>query len=215
MARKATPVKAKPEPQDSASYIVQALQHEAFCRAYIRFGNGVKALSESGMSVPKLSHAASQRASKLLASDPVKARIKEICHEIESKHAVNLDSIISVHSNIMRANASDIFDDDFKVKPKSQWSEQLRRSVRKIDITERYVGEVRIVETKIDFADKAASANALYKILGYESAQKLSDLAALDKADKDDPDIHNRIIQRAFARAAIAARDSVLRVEGS
>ena len=54
----------------------------------------------------------------------------------------------------------------------------------------------------------------LYKILGYESAQKLRDLAALDKADKDDPDIHNRIIQRAFAQAATAARDSVMRTEG-
>ena len=145
---------------------------------------------------------ATEKAQRLVAQ----ARAKEISFEIESKNAVNLDSIIEVHSNIMRAHASDIFDDDFKVKPKSQWSEQLRRSVRKIDITERYVGEVRIVETKIDFADKAASANALYKILGYESAQKLSDLAALDKADKDDPDIHNRIIQRAFARAAIAAK---------
>ena len=145
---------------------------------------------------------ATEKAQQLVAE----ARAKEISFEIESKDAVNLDSIIAVHSNIMRAHASDVFDDDFKVKPKSQWSEQLRRSVRKIDITERFIGDARIVETKIDFADKAASANALYKILGYESAQKLSDLAALDKADKDDPDIHNRIIQRAFARAAIAAK---------
>ena len=139
------------------------------------------------------------------------ARAKEISYELECKHAVTLDSVIAVHATVMRANASEIFDDEFRVLPKSQWSESLRRSVRKIDITEKFIGDVRIVETKIDFADKQASANALYKILGYESAQKLRDLAALDKADKDDPDIHNRIIQRAFARAATAARESLLR----
>lgn len=151
-----------------------------------------------------------KKAQRLMAE----ARAKEVSYELECKHAVTLDSIIAVHATVMRANASEIFDDEFRVLPKSQWSESLRRSVRKIDVTERFVGDVRIVETKIDFADKQASANALYKILGYESAQKLRDLAALDKADKDDPNIHNTIIQRAFARAAIAAKESVLRDGG-
>ena len=208
-------VKVKFPPEESASQAVQIMQRDNFCRAFVRFANASKALKESGMSIPTRADAARQKAHKLLSAEDVKARIKEICHEIECKHAVNLDSIVAVHAGVIRANASETFDDDFKVLPKSKWSESLRRSVRKIDITEKYVGDVRIVETKIDFADKQASANALYKILGYESEQKLRDLAALDKSDKDDPNIHNTIIQRAFARAALAAKESVLRVEGS
>ena len=150
-------------------------QEMIFCNEYVNFkGNATEAGVKANYSQAEIRtlHI------KLLRRPEIKAYIKELRSDIIGRLRIDGLDIAHELSRIAFSNIMDVYDNDMKIKPLSEFTDKERASIASIEVLDEYVGQGSFKElsghtTKIRFHDKLKALEMLGKILGVGETNKL------------------------------------------
>lgn len=109
---------------------------EMFCREYIIDLNATQAAIRAGYSAKT----AREQASRMLSNININNRIAELMKERKKRVNITADDVLINLYKMATLDISDIINDDGSIKPVSEWSEDWRRSVGGIDVSEQNIG---------------------------------------------------------------------------
>lgn len=101
----------------------------------------------------------------------VSARIRELSNKQYKRNTAKIDELISILSDIARANLTDIFDQDGNVRPLDEIPDHAKHAISEISTRAHYIGgEFAGVTHKIKMSGKQDAIDKLLRIMGaYEA----------------------------------------------
>lgn len=109
--------------------------------------------------------------SKLMADTKVQLRVREIQEENLKRNQVTIDEVLREMANWLRFDPINLFDDDSCIKPISELTEDVRKSIASMEVVELWdkidkektkIGEIK----KVKFIDKRATGDMFMKKFG-------------------------------------------------
>jgi len=136
--------------QSQSNHCKLTPKQQQFCLEYIKDFNGGAAARRAGYS-PK---SAMQAASRLLRNTKVADTVRQNVEERISRTQIDADHVLQELHAIMQMSISDIFNDDWSIKPLSEWP----------DIWCRTLSGVSVREQQSTAGDEKVAANILQRI---------------------------------------------------
>lgn len=175
-------------------------KQERFCQAYTTHWNATRAAKEAGYS----EQSAMFQGYQLLQIPLVQKRIKELKDHALAELGITRERILQEYSHLAFADVSQAYDEMGQFKPLSEIPEDVRRSLKEIEVHELFdgQGEQRSViglAKKAKFQDKTAALAALTKVLGMapdkieHSGPGGKPIETLSRSDMSDEQLDARI----------------------
>jgi len=111
-------------------------KHELFCTEYIVDFNGAQAAIRAGYA----ESSARVTAAKLLAKDNIRARVEGLKATRLDRTATEADFVLQRHKAIDNMRLSEIMNDDFTLKPLSEWPAVWDTYITSAEISELFEG---------------------------------------------------------------------------
>lgn len=136
-------------------------RQELFCREYLADLNGTQAAIRTGYS-PKT---ANVQAARMLAKGNIAARVEELKAKRATRLEITADRVLLEMSRIALSDTRKLFDDAGRLRPVSEWDDDMAAAVSGVDVaeeTERRGGRhITTYTKKVKLWDKI---NALVKL---------------------------------------------------
>jgi len=149
-------------------------KQEMFCREYIIDLNATQAAIRAGYS----EKTAREQASRLLSNINIETRLSQLKKQRSNVVKVDAEYVLKRHHEIDCMDVADIMNDDFTIKPLSEWPKCWRQTLNGIDVAEITSGEDGSIGVlkKIKWPDKLRNLELLGKHV---------DVSAYSKDDAD------------------------------
>jgi hypothetical protein len=160
-----TGVKQRNRKSDLEMRTVSPLE-KSFCEEYLVNGNNLAGAYRSVFmaEIPKekqsdaMSDMARQKAFSVVSKPHVREYIMMRKKEIYQAHNIYTDlKVFNTLIAIIDADATDIYDENFKIRPVSEWSSDLRKAVKKITVKDTKFGK----DVSVEMMDKNAAIHKL------------------------------------------------------
>lgn len=112
-------------------------KEKAFCREFVKTGNGIKSVRDAGYNA-KNDNTASSVASRLLRKDAVKLEIGRLNEKREQKAIMDANEVMELFSKIARGEVKDQFGLDASLNDRIKAMQEIAK--RTIDIENRIKG---------------------------------------------------------------------------
>lgn len=149
-------------------------KQEMFCYEYLIDFNATQASIRAGYSAAS----ASVIGSRNLANVAIGQRLQELMEERKARVEATSDYVLQRLLEIDRLDLADIVDDEGNVLPIKDWSEEWRKSVAAIDISE--VKTANALVKKIKMPDKLKNLELLGKHIGVSAFKERTELTSTD-----------------------------------
>ena len=124
-------------------------KEKAFCREYVKLGNGTQAIYKAGYNCTN-DNSASSRANLLLRKDKIQREIGRLNEKREQKAIMDAQELMELYSQIARGEVKDQFGLDASLNDRIKAMNELAK--RTIDIENRIKGVPdNVVTVKIDW----------------------------------------------------------------
>ena len=125
------------------------IKEKAFCREYIKSGNGIESLRKAGYQA-KTDNTASTMVARLLHKDKVQAEIARLLQKKEDKAIATAEDVLRFFTRCMNGEEKDQFGLDISAADKIKAAQELAK--RTIDIENRVKGTPdAVVSIKVDW----------------------------------------------------------------
>ncbi|MCL5743199.1 MAG: terminase small subunit [Acidobacteria bacterium] len=153
---------------------------ETFCVLYVTGGEaGDKALIGNGKECYRKAYKAKKQkdstlyvnASKKMALAKIQQRIKKLREQIAEKAVITETEVLNIAASLARATLADFYDDQGRIKPTSEWTDDMKHAAASLKTFEEfegrgedreYVGDVR----ELKLWDKNSALERLFKYFG-------------------------------------------------
>lgn len=130
-----------------------------FCEEYVVDMNATQAAIRAGYS----EHTAYSIANRLLRKVEIRDAIKELREDIQVRNQVSIDELVGELAGIVRVDPIDIISNSGKFKDLEKIDEDVRATLKSIQIVELVDGSIK---TKVEFYSKLDAIEKLMRYLG-------------------------------------------------
>lgn len=109
-------------------------KQERFCEEYLIDLNATQSAIRAGYA----EKSARTQGSRLLTNDDIQKRISQLQADRSHRVKVDADYVLRRLVDMAELDYADIFDDNFCIKPISEWSETWRKALNGIEVTELF-----------------------------------------------------------------------------
>lgn len=110
-------------------------KQELFCLEYAKSGNALNSYRLAFDNHTGKDTSIRVRASKLLNTDKIIVRLRDIEKETYERNRVKIDEVIDIMSKMLKFDTADLFDDDGDVKMLKDVTEEARLSITSISLS--------------------------------------------------------------------------------
>lgn len=167
----------KPKSKDIESEPIELTdKQKAFCSQYIIDWNATRAAIAAGYS----EKTARQLASETLSKPYIQAYLKQIQADLEKEVGISKAMVLNEHKKLAFTSIAHLHDTwitrkDFEDLTEDQKSciSEITTQIRKVPLGDEGETEIEVEFVKIKLYDRQKSLDALSKLLGYNSAEKV------------------------------------------
>lgn len=144
-------------------------QHKIFCDNFLLYGDKKKAAILAGFAEKN----ASETGNRFLKDPLIKKHLKSIEHEISEVIGISKIMVVNSLKNKAFAKITDIFNDDWSVKPLNEIHENVREAIHSIEFKD---GNVKVV-----LHDQLKGKDMILKTMGWNEPEKTEQKVKFDK----------------------------------
>jgi phage terminase small subunit len=124
------------------------IKQEKFCQEYLITGKAAVAYREAYDTENMGQDSIRVEANKLLNHPKVSLRIKELQEEAYERNKATIDEVLSIASDMLRADISEAYDEEGNIKKVSEIPKRLRMAISGLESSEIVVDKEKVGEVK-------------------------------------------------------------------
>jgi len=175
-------------------------KQEKFCVLYVTDkdlrGNGTDCYLEAFKPKRAKRKSVNELASRLLSDIKIQSRIKALREQVAEKAAISAAEVLEIAGHLARVKLADFYDEEGKIKPPSEWTDEMKHAAASLKTFEEYEGRGENREfvgfvRELKLWDKNSALDRLFKHFGLfekDNKQKTDPirdlLAAIDGRSK-------------------------------
>jgi len=174
-------------------------QQEKFCVLYVTggktgdkklIGNGSACYREAFNPKKATDKSINELASRLMADVKMASRLKTLREQVAEKAVITRGEVLEIAAHLVRAKLADFYDDAGKIKPTSDWTEEMKYAAASLKTFEEFTGygekrELAGYVREFKLWDKNVALDRLFKHFGMfekDNKQKTDPISELLKA---------------------------------